>query len=245
MNRGRPVSTLVRFAKWQLKNRFQDEMIFNWIHGAKLAVLRGITGATGNIYCGLPEYVDTRFVIDTLKLGDLFVDIGVNVGSYTVPASKVCGVRTIAVEPDPDTARVLRRHIEVNGIGSKVQVVEAAIGANIGTVSFTVGRDTVNRVARSEGTNVRAVVVKTLDDILNGEIPRLIKIDVEGFKRKVFKGAASTLADPRLRAIITKSLDQDVLEILGRCFRQAHYDPDSRLIRHQKTEATHNSLMVR
>ena len=246
MNRGRPVSTLARFAKWQMQSRLQHEVIFDWIDGAKLAVRRGMTGATGNIYCGLHEYVDMRFVLDTLKPGDLFVDIGSNVGSYTVLASKVCGARTIAVEPDPDAAKTLRRNIEINGIEDKVRIVEAALGAFEGKVSFTVGRDTVNRVARPEDTNVRDVVVRPLDEVLGGEVPKVIKIDVEGFEAEVFKGAAATLADARLEAIITEGLDKDVLELLGQAgFDRAYYDPDRKALRNARTFNSSNSLMVR
>lgn len=41
MNRDRPISTLARFAKWQVHSRVQDEVIFDWIDGAKLAVRLG------------------------------------------------------------------------------------------------------------------------------------------------------------------------------------------------------------
>ncbi|MDU8913525.1 FkbM family methyltransferase [Aestuariicoccus sp. MJ-SS9] len=246
MNKGRPISTLVRFARWQVQSRLQDEVIFDWINGAKLAVRRGMTGATGNIYCGLHEYVDMRFVLDTLTPGDFFVDIGANVGSYTVLASKVCGVRTIAVEPDPDTAKALRRNIEVNGIEDRVRVVEAALGATAGTVSFTVGRDTVNRVALAGDENVREVPVRTLDGILDGEVPRVIKIDVEGFEAEVFRGASATLADPRLEAVITEALDQDVLDILERAgFKEKYYDPDLKAACGSQRHSSSNSLMVR
>lgn len=246
MNRGRPVAALARFAKWQFQSRLQDEVIFDWIDGAKLAVRRGMTGATGNIYCGLHEYVDMRFVLDTLNPGNLFVDIGANAGSYTVLASKVRGARTIAVEPDPVTVRALWRNIEVNGIADKVRVVEAALGARAGTVSFTVGRDTINRVAQAGDENVRDVVVRTLDDVLGGEVPRVIKIDVEGYEAEVFKGAARTLTDPRLKAVITEAQDADVLAILkGAGFVQGYYDPRARKIRCSSTISSQNALMVR
>jgi FkbM family methyltransferase len=221
-------------------------VIFDWIDGAKLAVRRGMTGATGNIYSGLHEYVDMRFVLDTLKPGDLFVDIGANVGSYTVLASKVRGARTIAVEPDPGTAQALRRNIEVNGIADKVHVVEAALGARAGTVSFTVGRDTVNRVAQAGDENVRDVAVRTLDDVLDGEVPRVIKIDVEGFEAEVFRGAVATLADRRLEAIITEALDEDVLSILTRAgFKRAYYDPQRAMLGKAPVVPSNNALMVR
>lgn len=246
MNRGRPVETLVRFAAWQVKSRLQDEVIVDWIGGAKLAVRRGMTGATGNIYCGLHEYVDMRFVLDTLRPGDLFVDIGANVGSYTVLASKVCGARTIAVEPDHGTAEALRRNIEINGIADHVRVVEAALGASDGTADFTIGRGAMNRMAKPGDGNVRQVTIRTLDSVLEGEIPKLVKIDVEGFEADVFRGAAGTLSAEGLDAIITETLSREVLDILRPAgFRQVFYEPDSRSLRDTAAFQSGNALMIR
>lgn len=246
MNRGRPISALARFAKWQVRSRLQDEVIFDWVDGAKLAVRRGMTGATGNIYCGLHEYVDMRFVLDTLKPEDLFVDIGANIGSYTVLASKVCGARTIAVEPDPDTAKALRRNIAVNGIEDRVRVVEAALGGATGTISFTKGLDTANRVAKSEDANVRKVPVLTLDNILEGAVPKVIKIDVEGFEAEVFKGAFKTLSGQKLEAVLTEALDKEIADILGQAgFKKGYYDPDLKALHRPQIDRSSNFLMVR
>lgn len=246
MNRGRPVSTLARFAKWQLQSRLQDEVMFDWIEGAKLAVRRGMTGATGNIYCGLHEYADMRFVLDSLKPGDLFVDIGANVGSYTVLASKVCGARTISVEPDPDTARALRRNIEVNEIGDRVEVVEAALGAREGTVRFTVGRDTVNRVATANDKDTREVPVRTLDDVLGGASPKIIKMDVEGFETQVLEGATRTMMNPALTAIVTEMLDDNMHGILQKAgFEKYYYVPEKKSLSDSAVFPSNNSLMLR
>ena len=246
MNRGQPISTLIRFARWQVQSRIQDEVIFNWIGDAKLAVRRGMTGATGNIYCCLHEYTDMRFVLDTLRSGDLFVDIGANVGSYTVLASKVCGAHAVSVEPDPGTVRSLRRNVEVNGITGKVRIVGSALGSTSGNASFTIGRDTMNRVAKPEDTNVRTLKLSTLDDIMNGETPTLIKIDVEGYEAEVFRGGQATLNNPTLKAIITETLDQEVLEILSKAgFKEAYYDPDRKALSSTRSIHSHNYLMVR
>ena len=224
MNKGRPVKTLARFAGWQVQSRFLDEVIFDWVGGAKLAARRGMTGATGNIYCGLHEYVDMHFVLDTMKSDNLFVDIGANVGSYSVLASKVCGSNTIAVEPDPNSARALRRNIEINGIEDKVRLVEVVLGAREGKVWFTMGLDTVNRVAAAKDEAVREVPMRTLDQILAGASPMVIKIDVEGYEAEVLKGAESTLQDPGLKAIIIETVDDEVRSILENAgFQQAYY----------------------
>lgn len=68
--------------------------------------------------------------------------------------------------------------------------------------------------------------MKTLDSVLDGRNPKLIKIDVEGYELEVFKGATRTLADPTLQAIITETLDPEVLSILTNTgFHQAWCDP--------------------
>ena len=247
MNRGRPVSTLGRFIKWQAQSRIRGEVIFHWIDGSKLAVRRGMTGATGNIYCELHEYVDMSFVLHTLKPGDLFVDIGANVGSYTVLASRVCGAKVVAVEPDPHTAGYLRRNVEINGMENVVQVVEAALGSSEGFLSFTIGLDTVNKVAKAEDRNVREVPVKTLDEVLNGQVPKVIKIDVEGYEAEVLKGAINILQAPSLKAIIIETLDDEVGAILREAgFRRSYYDPETRMLSSLPCSfVSHNSLMLR
>lgn len=59
----------------------------------------------------------------------------------------------------------------------------------------------MNRVASSKNDNVRKVLLKTLDKILNGRVPAIIKIDVEGFEAELLKDGVNTLMQPGLRAL--------------------------------------------
>src|SRR5262249_44533283 len=149
--------------------RLRREIEVSWIEGAKLVACSGMTGATGNIYCGLHEFADMSFLLHLLRPDDLFVDIGANIGSYTVLSSALCRARSIAVEPDPNTIRWLKRNIEVNAIANRVTVVPAALGASAGVVRFTMGRDTTNRVAPAGETNSQEVLLRTLDEVLDGQ----------------------------------------------------------------------------
>ncbi len=128
LNRKRRVRALLRFAIWQIQSRLRSDVVFNWIGGSKLIVRKGMTGTTGNIYCGLHEYADMSFVLHLLRPGDLFLDVGANIGSYTILASAVCGADTIAVEPDKTTASYLSRNIAANDLedtsSSVVSVLE-------------------------------------------------------------------------------------------------------------------------
>jgi predicted RNA methylase len=58
------------------------------------------------------------FVVDTLGPGDIFIDVGANIGYYSILASKLIGVngRVFAVEPIPSTAGVLRFNLKINSL---------------------------------------------------------------------------------------------------------------------------------
>lgn len=246
----RPLSAYWRYARWQIESRLRDEVVFDWISGSKLVARNGMTGATGNIYCGLHEFADMAFLLHLLRPDDLFIDVGANIGSYTVLASAVCGARSIAIEPDPGTVQSLRRNIEANGIGERVTVVENAVGSIAGTLRFTVGQDTTNRVAAEGKVHTRDVVVRTLDGVLAGEEPVLIKMDVEGYEPQVVAGAVSTLKKSSLIAVITETADPIVRSAMENSgFVSAVYRPFERLIVSPNPSgsprSSHNTLFVR
>src|SRR5581483_1735884 len=225
----RPLAGFWRYGRWQIESRLRPEVEFTWIEGSKLIVRNGMAGATGNIYCGLHEFSDMAFLLHLLRPDDLFIDVGANVGSYSVLASAVCGACAIAVEPDPDTMRSLRRNIEANGIGHRVAFVEAALGATPGTARFTVGLDTTNRIAPPGDAGTREVRVKTLDEIARGQHPVLVKLDVEGHEAMVLEGGRDTLRHPSLLAVQVETAGEavrDHLESAG--FRRSVYAPFAR-----------------
>lgn len=224
--------------------------MFNWIGDAKLICRHGMTGATGNIYCGLHEFADMAFVMHLLRPGDLFVDVGANVGTFTVLASAVCSAQAIAVEPDPGTMSDLRRNIEINNIQERVTTIDAAIGAQEGAVRFTIGRDTVNRVADDADAQTREVRAVSLDSILVGRTPTLMKIDVEGYERFVLMGGGEALRNPALLAVEIETVEDEtrgILEAVG--FEQYWYEPFSRKLEpasaRTPSEGASNCLFVR
>jgi ribosomal protein L11 methylase PrmA len=149
ITQGALTSAWIRFGWWQFVSRLKKEIIFDWIEGQRLIARRGMTGATGNIYTGLHEFTDMMLPLHFLRSGDLFLDIGANVGSYSVLASGVCGATTWAFEPDPEAASTLQRNIEVNRLESLVTVHHVALGSEPGEVPFSVGMDTTNQVLQS------------------------------------------------------------------------------------------------
>lgn len=242
-----PLRAWRRFISWQLRSRLQDEILFPWIGGQLLAVQRGMNGATGNIYVGLHEFADMMFPLHFLREGDLFLDIGANVGSYTVIASGVCRARTWSFEPDPDTIRHLKRNIAVNSLEALVKVYDCALGAEQGEVAFTVGLDTVNRIVAGNDKNVRMVRLERLDTVIASSEPIMIKVDVEGAEEGVLHGAKALLANPCLKVVELETVTLETASILDRNqFERAYYDPFCHVLdRNPMNLKSSNALFVR
>jgi FkbM family methyltransferase len=248
---------ILRFLKWQLNCRINPfPIIYPYTENSRLIIQKGLTGATGNLYCGLMEYEDMAFLLHFLRPGDWFVDIGANIGSYTILASAEIMANTIAIEPISSTFKHLIDNISVNQIGGKVKALNIGLGSETGKLRFTKAHDTVNHVATENEPDTLEVAVSTLDTLLAAEVcPVLLKIDVEGFETEVLKGADNTLADPTLKAIIIelngsgKRYGYDELAIhqklLGFGFTPVQYHPRAKQLKQIATPGTHNTIYVR
>lgn len=135
---------------------------------------------------------------ERLKAGDTFVDAGANIGFYTVMAAHIVGPsgRVVAFEMMPDTAAVLRRHVELNGLAN-VTIVERAL-ADVAdeTVEAHVEEGKFGQASISAGKPGRLISVRTttLDEVLGetGEIA-VLKMDIEGAEAPALRGADKTL----------------------------------------------------
>lgn len=192
-----------RFLKWQIKANTQSQII-PWIHNLKLSVNKSMHGATGCIYVGLPEYNDMSFLLHFLKPDSFFMDIGANVGVYTVLASGYKKCNSISIEPLPKTYSFLKKNIEINKLNDKVNCLNIGLSNQQEELYFTNDGDTVNHVVNEAGKNTTTVHVDTLDHIFPKNISTdiLLKIDVEGFEYNVLKGGTQALLNQHVKAII-------------------------------------------
>ncbi len=165
-----------------------------------------MTGATGNWYCGLHEVMEMAFVLHVLRASDLFVDVGANVGSYSVLATGGVGARSLALEPVPSTFGRLVRNAQINGFGDKMTCMQVGVSSSPGTLAFTADLDTVNHVV-GPGEDVAAVKVNvtSLDALLPERDAAVIKIDVEGHELAVLQGAHAVLSSPCLLAVVMET----------------------------------------
>jgi FkbM family methyltransferase len=161
--------------------------------------LNGV-GSAKAVYGNPPDYYEMTLLRAVLEPGDLFVDVGANVGTYTIIAAE-CGAHVVAIEASTDVARQLGTNVRLNDIGAQVDVVHAAAGSEPGVATFSVGLDTLNHVLEPGGVataTVESVPVISLDELIGSRIVTAMKIDVEGFEAKVLAGAGRLLADQRI-----------------------------------------------
>ena len=205
LNRDHKLQAIIRFAKWQIGSRLAPGVIaFDWINGSKFLVRAGETGLTGNIYTGLHEFPDMAFLLHVLRKEDLFIDVGANVGSYTILACSAIGARGYAFEPVPRTYKRLVDNIRLNHLENRVECLNIGVGREQGRLAFTSHMNTENHALASgeQGDGAIDVEVSTLDAVLRDESPALMKIDVEGFETPVLEGAVETLKKPTLHSVI-------------------------------------------
>jgi FkbM family methyltransferase len=198
--------SLTRWIRWHLGSRLAPgSIVVDFVNDSKLIVKPGMRGATENIYMGLSDFKDMGFLLHVLREADLFIDIGSNVGVYTVLASCCCKASSISIEPIMDAFDTLNQNIKLNSIDNRVQTLNIGVGQESSILKFTNNMDCINHVVTTDEEHSSKFVevrVECLDKVLEGKKPTLIKIDVEGFESQVIAGAKKTLADENLLGVI-------------------------------------------
>jgi FkbM family methyltransferase len=148
-----------------------------------------------------------KAVREHVKPGDVFVDIGANVGVMALLAATIVGAsgRVIAIEPEPENLQMLYRGIILNGLAN-IDVWPFA--ASNGRSVFALGglsNGHIEEAGRSTATAAGAKLVQTvrLDDLL-GDLPRLdcVKIDIEGHEPAATEGFWKNISKHRPTLIV-------------------------------------------
>jgi FkbM family methyltransferase len=149
-----------------------------------------------------------RRLLEVVREGDTFFDVGANIGTVTIPVA-ITGAECLAFEPAPSNAARLAENAELNGLGN-VTVIEAAMWSETGTVALRVdgaeGSGT-SRVVDQGSEATLEVPAATVDRFAGGgaAAPDLLKVDVEGAELEVLRGAEATLGAGRVREVFVET----------------------------------------
>lgn len=198
-NRGRRFSAFFRFVSWQFRKRVIKRPAVVQVGATrKFKVVCDSPFSSTVLYTVLPDWDEMNFLLRLLRPADCFIDIGANVGFYTVLASTVVTEGALlAFEANPRNVTVLREQVELNHLAN-AEIFCTALGNSSGELSFhDSGRET-GSVQNKCGSHVKLITVpcSRLDDCLAGrKLPTLVvaKMDVEGFETTVLEGAADIL----------------------------------------------------
>jgi FkbM family methyltransferase len=156
------------------------------------------------MYFGLYDQAETALVTRTLRAGDVFLDIGANVGYYSLHASRLVGEtgQVHAFEPIAANVQRLLETAQRNGIRN-VRVNQAAVGEAAGTLELHLGGEELGNsgwasvVPSQRRPNMLTVPMLAIDPYVvenNIRFIRLVKLDVEGAEPEVIAGMSSLLA---------------------------------------------------
>ena len=148
------------------------------------------------------EEMESTFVVNNLKPGDVFVDVGANIGYFSMLAALQKAGKVFAIEPIPKTYAMLNMNIDHNRFTSVIEPVNIALGSQEHTARFTCSLGPKNHVEYDVDDihhDVPTIDVKvtTLDHLLadRKEIKGVdfVKVDIEGAEYSFLLGAEKTI----------------------------------------------------
>jgi FkbM family methyltransferase len=190
---------------------------------------------------------ETIHWIDTFDTEDLFIDIGANIGLYSLYAAVSRGVQVIAFEPESLNYALFNRNIFLNQLDQKVKAYPIALSEEIAFNELHVNgfeegsschsfKEKLNfKHERDRFDFSQGCFSMTLDELIRMKfipVPQHIKIDVDGIEHKVLKGANQLLDHPSLKSVLVEintnlpvhSALVDLMSAKGFTYSQAQVD---------------------
>lgn len=171
-------------------------------------------------YTSIPDRSEILLLRELIKNSSsesVFLDIGANIGSYSVSLMDICQ-NIVAFEPHPYTASRCKMNFLLNSCSEK-SVLQLALSNEVGTIHFSDygGSSTINHIEKNGAIEVE---VSTLDRFVidfnySKERSYILKVDVEGFEKEVFEGGKDFLTNYDIRGIVFECFSKDdVFDVL-------------------------------
>jgi FkbM family methyltransferase len=181
-------------------------------HGSEMYVDSNDEGLVPSLFKGIHEQPGTKLFQKLVQPGMVFLDIGANVGYYTLMAANLMkgNGRIYSFEPSPANYELLVKNIEVNGY-TTVTAVPKAVSNNLGKTEFfldkiNIGGPSLCRDNMPVTAGTIEVETTTLDDFFEREVGDtridLIKTDAQGAEGKIFEGAENIIENNQLTVIM-------------------------------------------
>lgn len=185
----------------QRVTRMAREGVHEIASGPAAGMLIDVAGSRPSYVLGTAELEMQQFLEANAKPGGVVLDLGANVGFFSLVSAALVGPegRVVAYEPFPGNAAALRRNVALNHL-TTVEVVQAAVAGQAGEASFSVGlSDQDGALHGRVGVGRISVATVAIDDEVRrlGLRPTLIKIDIEGAEVDAIGAMLDTLETAR------------------------------------------------
>lgn len=169
---------------------------------------------------GIYEPTSLNFMRSYLQPGDVFIDIGANIGAFTFPCASKIGSqgKVLAIEASPSILKYLKNNLEMNSMpqillegcavsekDSEEKIFYEAPSDRFGMGSF--GKGSTEKQEHIQPTLVKCRTLDALLKVHSIEHVKAIKIDVEGYEAMVFKGANQLLSSSHAPLILFEFID--------------------------------------
>jgi FkbM family methyltransferase len=195
---------ILRFLGWQFYKRLTGRYLdFSLLPNLKVRCYPDSQATSAALYCGLYDYHEMHFLLRYLRPADSFLDIGANVGIYTLLAASRIHLGTIySFEALPKNYDRLQDNLALNQI-TRAKTWAIAIADQIGEMPLVLlDGDALPFLSKSHSANGQTLTVPTatLDSILADQAVDTLmlgKMDIEGAELLALKGAINLLQQNR------------------------------------------------
>lgn len=202
-NKKHPFFAICRFVEWKFIKLFKKTDHKKKVWGDRYLFLNYDSfQSMWVMYNWIVDWEEFNLIKAIVGKDDFCVDIGANMGFYTIWFSKFTQ-KIISFEPDAANFQRLNRNISLNG-SLQTMALNIALGSEEGSVNFTQNRDGENHISLSENNDTGRVSCRRLDNVLAEagiNNVRYMKVDVEGFELAVLEGAGDLLREKKVDLI--------------------------------------------
>lgn len=211
LNRETKMNTLLRILWWKINQKlFNFPVIVELVKDVKcICFPKDSHYSTLVMYQRFPEYGEMSFLLDNLKEGDILIDVGANIGVFSLLASsKIKRGKVYAFEPSSKILPKLYANIALNQKADRIEVIEKAIADKSELINFDLsGYPDYNHILfdsnkfKSSKKNILTIEAITLDKFIKErglKKIKMIKIDVEGAEMLVLRGLKQSLKEKRI-----------------------------------------------
>jgi len=177
--------------------------------------------ARDNIY----EETETRFVLDNVKKGDIVLDVGANIGYYTLILAKLVDEqgKVFAFEPEPNNFHVLKKNVRANGYNN-VKLERVVVSNKKSKTKLYVSKENVgeHRIYKSSTVSndyINVEMIRLDDYFVNHNLMdkiSFVKMDVEGSELGVLEGMKEILARNKKIKILIEFDPRQIIDYGGK-----------------------------